>query len=308
MATYSQWRAAADRGEVRRATFVYGSEAVLVDEVVTTVTALVGPAAIDHVSLSCVDTPAPEVWAQARMYPVTPAAPRLVVARDAHALTSWAPLQPWLDTCRTLPKVYLLFVSAQPDLPDPTPAHVAVLTARRHGQVVKCSTPNTEDLLVWLRRRLPIDQAMAYRLLSNVGGDVSAAADAAGKLAVFDGAPGPASVDAVCATPTGEFVTALLTGDKPAAIAAAHTATLGTLTTLAARVDLLGDLWHAVRAGRSAREIRGHPPFLVHRYLPLARHYDPRRCAYARRVLAVVEDAYRSGARIGVIEALVALW
>jgi S-adenosylmethionine:diacylglycerol 3-amino-3-carboxypropyl transferase len=67
-------------------------------------------------------------------------------------------------------------------------------------------------------------------------------------------------------------------------------------------------LWQALKVGQTTRNVTGQPVFLVAQYMPAAKHYDPKRCAYSRRVLAVLDDAYRTGARTGVLEALVALW
>ncbi len=247
------------------------------------------------------------VWALAGTYPITPDAPRLVHVRNADKLRDWSPLADWFTFCRRVPTTHLLFESRLPDPPSTQDGPVAVLRDKRQGHLVRCSTPNPADLIAWVRRRSQLDADMAVRLLDRVNWNVSAGADACAKLALFPGSHGPKAIDAVAISEAGDFVDALLAGDKPAALAAGP-ATTTTFTVLASRVDLLAALWRAARAGKTLREIHGVPPHLAARYLTLAGKYDPKRCAHARRVLAVTEDAYRGGARTGVTEALVALW
>ncbi len=312
MGTYQQWRAAADKGEVRRVTFVCGDVPVLVNEVVDTVTALVDAGVLDKVTVWAGETPAAEVWDIAAQYPLTPEAPRLVCVRDAHLLKDWSPLAGWVAGARFLPGVHLLFVSASAELPSvrgkPAP-HIAALQGRRQAHLVRCAQLKAEDAIAWVRRRARVDQDVAHHLLRRVAGNLGAAAQVCAKVALFDGQPSRSTVDALCAEAGDEFVEELLSGRKRQALRAVADAEPGAaIGLLVHRVDLLGALWRASRAGQSAREITGHPPFLVHRFLPHAKHYDPQRCVYARRVLAVVDGAYRNGARDGVLEALVALW
>jgi DNA polymerase III delta subunit len=306
MASYAQWRTSVDKGEVRRVIYVCGSERILVHEVVATTLNLVNPSHLDYVSLSAADAHTNEIWAAAFAYPLTPGAARLVYIRDADKVRSWAQMQPWFDHARRLPGVHLLFDSPAESVPDEP--HLALIRARRHGQIVRCATPNKTDMIAWVRRRGRLDVTGAVRLLTRVGWSVPRAADACDKLTLFDARPSDASIDAVCHAADTDFIDALLAGDKPAALRVADTVDTSMLTTLAARVDLLARLHNAARLGHGASDIRGEWPHLVARYLPIARNYDPKRCAHIRQALAVTEDAYRSGARIGVPEALVAMW
>lgn len=243
-----------------------------------------------------------------------------MLVRRAEKLNRWEPLDRWLSAVRHLTGVYLLFVAAEEDFPyrlvDGKRAglkpHLELIKNR--GRIVRCAMPNEADALAWVRRRAPaLDEEMARYLLQRTGANLAATAAACAKLAVLDGNPGHATLDALAEeTPADTFTDCLLARRKPDALRAAERLSdrdwPRTVALLDARLDLLAALWRATRAGLSPREITGHPTFLVRQYLPLARHYDPRRCVYARRVLAVCDEAGKTGARVGLLEALVALW
>lgn len=321
MGTYTQWRTAADRGDVARVTYVCGDQRVLVEEVAASIRAALTVSTLDLVTLRAGDAPPVEIWAAAMQHPLVPDTNRLIIVRGADRLTSWEPLQRWFDQARYLPRVYLLFIADTPDFPTvsdgpkPQPApHIELIRGRRQGRAVRCGVPADEDALAWVRRRAgTLDQEMAYHLLRRVGGDLCAAAEVCDKLALFDGNPSRSTIDALAAHRPGvPFVDALIAGQKRQALLVlermAEREAGSALALLISRLDLLAALWRLSRAGQSAREIQGLPAFLVRQYLPYAKDYDPRRCLYARRVLAVVDDVYRRGARVAVLEALVALW
>ncbi len=304
--TYAQWRASADKAEARRCIYLCGPETALRQEVIETTISIVNPSHLDYVSVDADHAATADIWADANAYPLTPNASRLVVVRNAQNLRDWTPLESWLNTVRRRPSTYLLFVSEDAEVPDAP--HITLLRKRSHGQVVRCTRPNPTDLTAWVRRRAGLDVEMATRLLDNVHWNVADAADACRKLALFGGNPGPATVDAVCNPGPGNLVEFLLADEKVQALGAVHQLDQAALGLLAARVDLLGRMWAYAKAGVPAREIRDVPPFILVRYMQLVSRWNPKRCDHARRVLAVVEDAYRSGARDAIGEALVALW
>ncbi len=323
MGTYANWRVAADRGEVRRCTWVCGNQLVLVAEVVATIRALLDVGELDHVVLSATQHPPAQVWAAAHQYPLTPGANRLVVIRDAEAITGWAPLESWLNVSRNLPGVHLLLVSNEADIPHqpgpgrrpgPAAAHITMLQAKRRlAQIVRCTAPGEAVAAAWVRRNSQLDAEMAQYLVQRCAADLDVAAGVCTKLALFDGQPAKVVIDHLCPpSPPESFTDALIAADKVRALAALEQLTgadtLAAIALLGSRLDVLGALWRATRAGQSERDIQGVPAFLIRQYLPYAKHFDPRRCAYIRQVLAVVDDAYRSGARVGVMELLVALF
>jgi DNA polymerase III delta subunit len=318
--TYNQWRTSIAKGDLRRTTWVCGEEPVLVDEVIDTIAAAVRASQLDHIRLTAGHCHDADIWAAANQYPLTPHAPRLVVVRDADAITNWQPLAAWVAAGRALPHTHLLLVSAQPDLPyrmvdgarTGLPAHLELIKAK--GRIVRCATPNERDTIAWVRRRAPgLSEATAAHLLTRVGGNLAAAAAVCAKLDLFTGPPSVNTINMLCeSAPADTLVDSLLALHKADALAGAALLDdrdyLKTLGQLEARLDLLGNLWRSVRIGLSAREITDQPAFLVHRYLPMAKHYDPHRCTHARRLLAVIDEAVRTGARVGALEALVALW
>ena len=322
MGTYLQWRTAADRGEVRRLTWVCGDQLVLVDEVLATITDLLQVPTWEHVVLRARDVPAATVWAAAHQYPLTPGANRLLVVRDAQLITRWEPLAGWLDATRALPGVHLVLVSDEADTPHqpgagrrpgPPAPHIALLQARRRlAQVVRCAAPGETIAVDWVRRHSHLDADTAQYLVHRCAGNLDVIAAACAKITLFDTQPGRTVIDHICPPPpTAVFTDALIAGDKPGALRAlarmGDRDRLGAIALLGQRLDILAALWRATRAGQGEREITGVATFLTRQYLPHARNFDPKRCAYIRQALAVVDDAYRSGARIGVMELLVTL-
>lgn len=323
MATFNQWRLAADSGEVRRLTWVCGDQAVLVEEVIDTIRGLLKPSELDYVSLHAGAVPDRDIWAAGAQYPLTPGANRLILIRDAQAMKRFDPLEGWLDNTRRLPGVHLLFVADEPDLPyerdergkkTQLKPHALLMQQRKRScQLVRCALPNPTDAVAWVRRRAPLDADTAGYLLTRVGGNLLHAAAVCGKLAVFTAAAGPPVIDALAEeVPADCFTENLLFGRKRDALAAiaglAPAQYPRLISTLDARLDTLSALWRHLRSGYGAREVAGLPYFLVRHYTPIANHYDPARCAYCRRLLAVVDDAYATGARDALLEALVALW
>lgn len=319
MSTYHQWRVAADKGEVKRVTWVCGDQRVLVEEVVDTVRARVGASVLNYQTFTAGTDPDREFWAAAHQFPLEAGANRFILVRNAERISRWQPLDGWLAATRQLVGVYLLFVSGEPDfayqMVDGRKAGLKphLETIKNRGRIVRCSMPHELDLVAWVRRRVPLDEEMARYLLRRTGADLATVAGTCTKLALLPGNPGPVTIDALCAeAPTDTFVNALLNLRKRDALLAAPSVSdkdYGrTVSVLDQRLDLLAALWRATRAGRAAREITGWPTFLVRQYLPAAKHYDPDRCVYSRRVLAVCDEALRGGARTGWLEALVALW
>ncbi len=317
MATYTQWRRAVDKNETRRVTYVCGPQRVLVDDVADTTRALVGAGVLDTDSTTGTDR---ERWAKAFQHPMTPGGNRLLVVRDAEKITSWAPFSSWIAGLRTLPGVYLLFVSGEDDLPRtgsskraPVKEHIEAMRPPR-GHVVRCTELSEDDAVAWVKARSPLDDSTARHLLTRVAGHLGDAAAVCAKLSVFGPVQvSPAIVDQLVeARPADDFADSLLAGDKAAALAHIPALSDTDLTKLVAlldqRLDLFTQLWEAQAQGRYGRAVTGVNPYLVRKYTPLVKHYQPHRRARCRQVLAVVDDAVRSGSRSGVWEVLVALW
>lgn len=87
MGTYRQWRVHADRGEVKRVTWVCGPERLLVEEVVDTTRRQIAASDMDYVTISCVPSaenkePVKDMWDAASQYPLVPGANRLILCRS----------------------------------------------------------------------------------------------------------------------------------------------------------------------------------------------------------------------------------
>jgi DNA polymerase III delta subunit len=273
---------------------------------------------MDYVSLSAGNGFEREVWAQANQYSLTPGVNRLVLVRDADQLTRWEQLSVWLSRTRSLPGVYLLFVGGQ-DLPTvgtgskkTLKPHVAALKAPR-GYVVRATMPAESDAIAWLMTRCPITETVARHLLTRTGGDLGEAAAVTAKLALFEQTTGTATVDALVAEgPATNFTDNLIAGNKRHAMISLEALRaddhISLIALLDSRLDLLHKLHRIQISGQSWREATGINPFLQRQYLPHARGYDAASCARRRQALALADHATRTGARHGVLEALVALW
>lgn len=288
---------------------------MLVEEVVDTTRRALDVTAMNYVVLYADETPERDIWAEASQFPLIPGANRLILVRHAQKLKDWGQLARWLSGTRQLPRVYLVFVSDEHDTHTPGSRtllpHLELFKAPR-GSLVRCTQPAEDEAVAWVRRRARLDHDTAKHLLTRTGGDLSACAHVCSKLSLFDGRAGTSTIDLLVAeTPAADFSDLLIAGDRRRALLCIpdlpheHNKLIALLDS---RLDLLQTLHRVQIAGRSWRDATGVNPYLARNYLPHARNYDPKSCAYRRRVLAVIDDALRSGARVGVFEALVALW
>lgn len=292
---------------------------MLIEEVIDTTKRKLAVTDLDYVSLSHTSTFDRDVWAEANQFPMTPGATRMILIRDAEKLTRWQQLDLWLSRTRNLPGVYLVFVSGEGDLPTTGSGnkkvlkpHVAKLRAPR-GFLVRCTMPAEADAITWIRSRSTLDEACARHLLTRTGGNLSACAAVTGKLALFSSAAGTATIDALInETPAAGFTDNLIALDKRKALLTLDRIGgdehLRMIALLDSRLDLLQKLHRIQIAGQSWRDNVGINQFLLRQYMPHARHYDPSACSHRRRVLTMVEDALRNGARDAVMESLVAMW
>ncbi len=316
---YTLWKAAADKGEVRRVTWVCGDQPVLIEEIVSTTVRMLTVSELDLLSFRAGSVADREIWAAAGQYPLTDACDRLVIVREAQRMKRWEPLTEWLSQRQRLPRNYLLFIADGDDFDTVTvdgrkviAPHIEQVRASR-GRLVRCGLPNEGDAVAWLRSRAPMSEATARYVLKRVGHDLRLAADVAGKVKLFGGNPGESTIDALCQVePADSFADALVGLDREDALRAlpglADADRVRVLRLLESRLDILSLLWKANRARTPVREITDVPAFLLHKLMPVARHYPPEKCVKARSLLAATEVAHRGGARTGVFESLIALW
>src|SRR5207247_5800197 len=115
MANFAIWRAGADKGDLRKVTWVCGDQQVLVDEVVDTIRARLRVSELDYASFTGGVDLDRDIWAAANQYPLNPTANRLVLVRRAEKVRNWQPLEGWLAASRQLPGNHLLYVAAADD-------------------------------------------------------------------------------------------------------------------------------------------------------------------------------------------------
>lgn len=322
MATWAQWRVHADSGEVRKVTWVCGSERVLVEEVVDHVRATLACSDLDRACYDAGSTPDKEIWASINQYSLEPGAKRLTVVRDAEKIKRWQPMIEWLQESRLTPNSYLLLVSNDTELPyvkkdgktDGLQPFAEAIKAR--GHLVRCATPSEEALVGWVQRRVACSEDTAKYLLERSAGELGLVQSVGQKLALFPGEPSREIIDVLCVErPAEDFTEAIISGRKPKALSALeglserdYSKVIGLLDS---RLDLLSKLHLALRRRMSMREIvsmKGVHVFIARPLIPYSKNYDPIRVRRCRQLLAVIDDALRSGARDGCMEALVSLW
>jgi DNA polymerase III delta subunit len=282
---------------------------------VATTKNILNPSDLDYISLSYGPSFDREVWGAANQFPMTAGANRMILIRDADKLTRWQQLDDWMSRTRSLPGVYLVFVSDKPEQlsgKKGAAAHLASIRAPR-GFLVRAGNLSEDDAIAWVRRRSTLDTELARHLLTRTGGNLTACAAVCTKLALFEQGAGSATINALVAeSPPEDFTDSLIAGQKRQALLALsdldHTDRIRVVALLDSRLDLLERLHRMQVAGQSWREAAGISPFLMRQYLPYARNYDVATCTHRRQVLAVLDDVLRRGVDDGVLHALVALW
>jgi DNA polymerase III delta subunit len=320
MATWQQWRDSADKGQPRRVTWVCGPERVLVEEIVTETRRAVAPTDGCYVSLTAGQDPERAIWAAAQEVPLA-GTRRLVVVREAQRLRNWGELEPVIAAWRELSSAWLLLVSAEDDFASvdagdgkkDRAAHIALI--RDKGQAVRCGPLSADSAVKWAVSRCPgLNSDLARHLMDRCGGDLGRASSVLAQLRLL-GKGNERVVDVLCAgSGAGGLADELCLLRRPAALAAADgidRAALGqAIGLLEARLEILGALHAAVSDGASPRDMaaRGIPSFAIQLYRGVAGEYDRASVARRRSALAIADNAWRSGADIGVAEVLISLW
>lgn len=326
MGTFSQWHTAFTRDGPRRVTWCVGSQRVLVEEVIDTTRTKLAVSPLDSLTFTAGETPDREIWAAANQYPLVPGANRLILVRNAQKIKTWLPLDAWMSRTRELPNVYLLLVSAaekmeyEQDDDGKRRLKPPASWVKTKGYLVECALPNERDAVAWVCRQVPaMDEKTAGYLLTRVGGNLIMAANLCKKLALFTGngaSPNARVVDVLCSEmPSDSFAELLLLlKHREALHAIEHVpdAEIGRIIGLLdARLELLHSLHQAVLSGVTLRDLKsrtGIERFEAESYWGIARDYDHNHIVYRRKILSVIDDAYRIGVRGGLLEVLTSLW
>ena len=329
MATFFQWRfpRTGKPPEVKRVTWLCGPERVLVESAVDFIVADLGRLVRLNVRRFSFRFDAErDVWAEANQYALDPGERALVVIRDAETCQNWEPLTQWIDASRTIPNMNLLLVSNEADFPylpskdGKRPLRPYVQQIQKRGSVIRCSMPTGEEsgdaIAQWVQSMRPMPHETAKYLIRRTGGELRDIRDVCAMLDVLDGVPGPGVIDELCPQrPADDFVDALLSLDKPAALKALETMPSQeygqALAFLDTRLGQLGTLREEMAKQKTLRDIGREgrvPGFVAVRFRDVAKHYDPKRVVRCRQALAVVDSAARQGQRESVMEVLVSLW
>lgn len=310
MATWTQYQKLVKH---KRVTYVCGVERLLVEEVVTAIRSRVAAKPMDTLTLTVPENNEAVVWATLNQYPSVAHAQRFILVRGADSIKNWKPFMSWLEDAKLMPTTHVVLVSEKPGHDTEQP-HLELI--HRRGQLVKCSTPAPAELVKWVQAKLPCSPEVATTLLDRVGGDLGAASSVIMKLALFNGEPSAELVEALCAeAPSRDFELSLIAGQKERALSALESLPVReysrVIGLLDSRLDLLARLCGLLKTVRVQWKIvaaAGAPPFVVSMLLPYAKNYEAGRVVQLRQAMVVVDDAVRSGVRVGPMEALVAAW
>lgn len=331
MATFSAWwKTFRKKHEVRPVTYLCGTERVLVDDVLANIRAVVRPEPWNYVPLTAGEDSERTIWSEVFTVPQGFTETRLVVVRSAERLKAPEKILALAKRTDAHPRVYVVFVSAEPAVPRDQPTDdqkkrgskgdvVAWLALGARGHIIECrpfTTDTASVAVAWVQAKTGMRQAVAGHLLNRADGNMRLVRDTCAKVALIGQEPSIAAVnDLLSAQPRDTFVDALVAMDKKGALHALeriqpdeYGRTLGLLDS---QLDLAGMVHDMTMARASAYDIAkkaGSKQFLVKDLLTVSGHYDAKRRAAIRRVLAQADEALRAGARVGVLEAVVALW
>lgn len=322
MGSYSQWRVSAAKGTVRRFTYVCGTERFLVDEVISTTRKNLGLESHECVTLvlggANGQTSERDMWELLGSIPVT--GKRLAIVHGAERIHRWYHLENLIDAGRELTGTWAVFESADDNYPfteHGVAQHIAALRDSTSGQLVRCSRPSEDDQLAWVISRLPAaGKLLASYVLQRTGIDFSSAAAVCAKASLFGDKVNEQLIDLLCEEqPADGFADCLIFLRRDRALLCIpsmdESEMLRAFALLDSRLETLSILHKAFREKKDVQEINskfGIHHIIIKKFRDASGAYDRDRVRACRAALAMVEDAWRSGARAGVAESLVALW
>lgn len=331
MATYSAWwKGFMKKPEPRMVTWLCGPERVLVDDALKTIRRRLMPTDWNYVPMALGEDSEREVWAEVFAVPMGEGAVRLVVVRNAERLKQPERLLEFVKRADAHSGVYVIFVSNEHGVPRLEPTEdqkhmrakgdvVPWLLLGTKIHTVECRpwTADTAKVAVeWVTSKTGMRANVAGYLLNRADGNMRLVRDVCLKLASFGQDVTISSInDLLSAQPRDTLVNCLVAMNKKGALVALdrmvadeYSRTIGLLDS---QLDLAGLVHDMLAQHATPFEIQraaGNKNFLVKDMLDVARHYDIKRREAIRRVLAVADDALRSGSRIGVMESVIALW
>lgn len=262
----------------------------------------------------------PQTWDYLLTTP--PAGGQLWIVHDAQDMRM-APdrMDVLLETLADLS--YVLFISEeteftrQADNPQMLAPHLAAIRDSKDGQLVRCNQPSKEDDLLklvaswWPGAGLNFAAVLFARCAEQLGIVYTVCRTA--QAAALE--PDERGLDMACqSVPQAKYADEVLAGHR--AIALEQAAQLSDAEA-ASVLKLLGlklaslSAYNALKArGMDAEQIarRGVDRWHQQQLAPYAGAYPASRAVYCRRLLAMAEDAFRSGVRDGLLESVATLW
>lgn len=330
VSSFSQYRISVTKTpEARQLTWVCGTEAILIEDVVQTVKKNLAPEPWNYVTLVVGEDTERKVWSEVNQHPIGASA-RLVVIRGAEKLQRMDQLTDFLKHRATNPRTHLLFVSSEARIRrlEPTEEErrnngkgeiVPFLKVGVRGHVIECR-PYTADTakhaVTWVQSKVKMRDGVAGHLLNRANGDLRLVRDVCDKLAVFPEEPNLSTINEILsARPRDTFADALLALDRKTALLALERLPTSEYSRVVGlldfRLDLAGMVHDLLLEHKTPSEIArasGTRGFLVPDLLPVAKHYDAKRRLSIRKMLALADQTLRGGESTGVMEALVTTW
>ena len=345
MATYADFLRQSETDGFKRFYYLCGNAPVWVEEALDKLRVASPALQVDRYVYWASQTALYDIVNELNTYPLSPDGHRLIVVRDAEAITDWTDILEWL-TSKAFPKTTLIAISSEPRFDTAVPFK-AQTCLRGHdkkqheagkGKVVcttcqgwkkKFSTSGriyefnqtfTEAgkrvAVDYIRRQGPISTEAAKHLLDRVGWDLAVGKAVMWKLSLFDTAITPPVIDVLTpALPSSEYVSALEGGRRGEAATLART--IGPEEHSRIIGQLEADLWHLQRLhtiaarGLGPRELAssGVPYVTIERLRPAAGHYHPAKVEECRAGLMMADNVRQTyGASTGLLEVLAAIW
>lgn len=331
MSSFSQWFVAYQKNKVmKQVTWVCGSEAVLVDDVVDTLRGSRIFEEWNFESYSVGSDRERDIWASLDQHPIDKTM-RLVVVRHADQLKHLGRIEQWVKNRTTNPLTYVIFVSDEPALARVTLTpeerkvkikaellpHLAAISGK--GALIECrpfTQATAKHAVSWVESKIKIRRGVAGHLLDRANGNLRLVRDAVRKLRAFDDEVTKQTIELLLSEqPRSSFVEALLAHDKKTALLALSstppTEYSSIIGLLDQRLDVLGTVHDMMVSHQTPAQITlklGTMGFLAKDLMPISKAYDPKRRLALRKNLSVADEAIKGGIVEGPLQALTLFW
>lgn len=333
MVSFTQWRTSLKKNpKPRQITWLCGAETILIQDVVQHIQDQLQPEPWNRLSFAVGEDSERAIWNALDQYPLG-AGHRVVVIKHADQLKRWDRYTEWVKNRSSNPLTYLVLISDEEKIPktEPTPderrrgvkpeplAHIAILANR--GHVIECrpfTSATAKHSIPWVQSKIYVRAGVAQHIMERSNFDLQLVRDVCVKLSVL---PKGQEVtltmvnDLMAEQPRDDFADALLAMDRKTALLALekiqpeeYGRVIGFIDSRLELAGLVHDMLNEHKAPHEIAKAAGAQSWLVPEIMPVAKHYSAKRRLAIRKVLSVVDEAYRSGHRVGLMETLVASW